>query len=195
MIKYKTIHKLLLLCIACCLSGCLGGTVAQQIARTVVTKLADKAVATAMDVDEDAPARAKRKSVELKDTVPDGRWVALSTGKFKSAQPEQPTVQTAPKEEKVKIAKANQLVQVELYNHLLAEEKTAIFEKARLIGSLNLPQKREWTLWHVATGSLNEQNELITFLIPPHFGKLPSGSVAVVELAQPGNLNIARYVE
>ncbi len=33
----------------------------------------------------------------------------------------------------------------------------------------------------------------VTFLIPPEFGKLPSSALAVVELASPGDLNIARY--
>ena len=36
-------------------------------------------------------------------------------------------------------------------------------------------------------------NKQITFLIPPHFGKLTSGSITMVELANPGELNIARY--
>jgi hypothetical protein len=34
---------------------------------------------------------------------------------------------------------------------------------------------------------------VITFLIPPEFGKLPSGAMTMVELASPGELNIARY--
>lgn len=40
----------------------------------------------------------------------------------------------------------------------------------------------------------NAQNsQLITYLIPPEFGKLPSGSLTLVELATVGELNIVRY--
>ena len=42
-------------------------------------------------------------------------------------------------------------------------------------------------------GMTEKDKKMITFLIPPEFGKLPSGTLAVVELAGPGDLNIARY--
>lgn len=118
----------------------------------------------------------------------------------------------------------NRLVQVELFNLLIGEEKAAVYTKAQLLGATSLPKQREWKLWRVATGgvknnaiktsaektntiksvstnnlALNNPNDstdsqqIITFLIPPEFGRLPSGGIALVEIASPGELNIARY--
>ncbi|HQQ34074.1 MAG TPA: hypothetical protein PLR90_09165 [Methylophilus sp.] len=91
------------------------------------------------------------------------------------------------------LAESRPLVSVEVLNFLPAEEKKAMYEKARLLGALNLPQEREWPRWHVAMGRIDTDNKLITFLIPPQMGKLRSGSRTVVELANIGDLNIARY--
>ena len=96
-------------------------------------------------------------------------------------------------ETRVAITEGNQLVRVELFNLLIGEEKNAIYEKARLLGATSLPQKREWQRWSVGTGLSQSDKKVITFLIPPEFGKLPSGSIAMVELASPGELNVARY--
>ncbi|PPD15197.1 MAG: hypothetical protein CTY27_05815, partial [Methylotenera sp.] len=84
----------------------------------------------------------------------------------------------------------------------------------QLLGATSLPKPREWKLWQVATGkikaeanhskvkhsevnqseaTLKQNQQLITFLIPPEFGKLPSGSLTLVEIANAGELNIARY--
>jgi hypothetical protein len=84
-------------------------------------------------------------------------------------------------------------VRVELFNLLIGDEKNAVYEQARLMGSTSLPQKREWALWRVGTGAIQENKKTITFLIPPQFGKLPSGAITMVELASPGELNVARY--
>ncbi len=91
------------------------------------------------------------------------------------------------------VAESRPLVKVEVLNFLPADEKKAIYEKARLLGALNLPQEREWPRWQVAMGRVDTDKKLITFLIPPQMGKLPSGSRTVVELANVGDLNIARY--
>lgn len=105
-------------------------------------------------------------------------------------------------ENKVAVVQSSQLVRVELFNLLIGEEKNAVYEQARLIGATSLPQKREWALWRVATGLIqdnylqignNSKKKPITFLIPPQFGKLPSGAITMVELAGPGELNIVRY--
>lgn len=101
-------------------------------------------------------------------------------------------------ENALQIIQSSQLVRVELFNLLIGEEKNAVYEQARLMGSTSLPQKREWALWQVATGAIQGGNiqtskKQITFLIPPEFGKLPSGAVTMVELASPGELNVARY--
>ena len=101
-------------------------------------------------------------------------------------------------ESTLQVIQSSQLVRVELFNLLIGEEKNAVYEQARLMGSTSLPQKREWALWRVATGAIQGGNiqtskKQITFLIPPEFGKLPSGAVTMVELASPGELNVARY--
>lgn len=106
--------------------------------------------------------------------------------------------ETTEMESQYEIIQSSQLVRVELFNLLIGDEKNAVYEQARLMGAASLPQKREWALWRVATGAIQASNiqtskKMITFLIPPEFGKLPSGAVTMVELASPGELNVARY--
>lgn len=101
-------------------------------------------------------------------------------------------------EGQIQVVQSSQLVAVELFNLLIGEEKDVIYEQARLMGSISLPQKREWQHWRVATGAIKSglhqpTKKIITYLIPPDFGKLPSGAVTMVELASPGELNVARY--
>jgi len=225
-----------------------GGTVAQQIARSIATSVADKAVAQAMDVDEDhssndnntqaqsasisqnpltepqnpsayAPgymqntqqpqtqlpsietlaAKSRMPSQEELDEFNE-RYVLASSGfktveQIQAEQAEAPLPYTAAqiaKEPEI-VVESHPLVRVEILNLLAAEEKQAIYEKARLLGALNLPQAQEWKLWRVATGRTEYGQKLITFLIPPQFGKLPSGAKAMVELAGKGDLNVARY--
>jgi len=101
----------------------------------------------------------------------------------------------------VAVVQSSQLVPVELFNLLIGEEKAAVYAKAKLLGASSLPKQQEWKLWRVATGAVktdvmhndNKNRKIITFLIPPDFGKFPSGSTALVEIASPGELNIARY--
>ncbi|HNV89122.1 MAG TPA: hypothetical protein PKL53_09190 [Methylotenera sp.] len=184
----------------CLLSGCLGGTVAQQIARSIATSVADKAVAKAMDVDEGSSNR-EPKSIKLKDTQPDDVWVAMATSGFQEVKPiaEPLPEQAEETETPIQVIQSSKLVRVELFNLLIGEEKAAVYEKARLMGATSLPKQQEWQRWAVATGAIKSSAEnengkkIITFLIPPDFGKLPSGAIAVVELATPGELNVARY--
>ena len=100
-------------------------------------------------------------------------------------------------ETRIAIIEGNPLVRVELFNLLIGDEKNAVFENARMLGAINLPKQREWQHWGVGTGAFVQDGEnakkIITFLIPPEFGKLPSGSIAMVELASAGELNVARY--
>ncbi len=195
-IKKHSLAKYIGIGIALCLlSGCLGGTLAQQIARSIATSIADKATANALDVNEDKAFKPQQ-NTKLEDRGPDARWMALATTRFNTAAP-RPKLLTAtvPKEVPIQILQANSLVRVQLYNLLIGEEKNIVFEKARALGSLNLPEKREWPSWHVATGVIEKENTPITFLIPPVFGKLSSGTFTMVELANPGELNIARYLQ
>jgi hypothetical protein len=103
-----------------------------------------------------------------------------------------PTAMPEP-EAPVQIVQANQLVHVEVFNLLIGAEKEAVYDEARMLGATSLPNKREWQRWQVGVGAIEHTKKVITFLIPPEFGKLPSGAIAMVEIAGPGELNIARY--
>ena len=186
----KPIKHILFVLFACQLSGCVGGPIAMQIASSIATRIADHAVANALDV-QDGPSNRK---VERKDTEPDDVWMAMATSGFRTVDPNsEPLPEVLPEEEQIQILQTNSLVRVELFNLLIGDEKIAVFEKARAVGALNLPDRKEWPRWNVATGMTEKDKKLITFLLPPEFGKLPSGALAVVELASPGDLNIARY--
>ena len=190
----KCFKLIVLLLAACLLSSCLGGPIVQQIASSIATRIADHAVANAMDV-QDGPSNRK---AESKPTEPDEVWMAMATSGFRTVEQNaalgtEPVAEAPPEEAPVQILQANSLVRVQLFNLLIGDEKNAVFEKARLIGALNLPNRREWPRWYVATGMIEKDKKVITFLIPPEFGKLPSGTLATVELAGPGDLNIARY--
>jgi hypothetical protein len=183
------------------LSGCLGGTVAQQIARSIATSVADKAVANAVEAEEkkDALIHAKYNGV-IQQTADDPYRNAMLTGRFATIQPVEeplPEYPTTEQEVPIVILKTNPLVQVELFNLLIGEEKDSVLEKARLQGALNLPSKDKWDAWNVATGRITSntkaKEKIITFLIPPEFGKPTSGSNAMVELYSAGDMNIARY--
>jgi hypothetical protein len=137
----------------------------------------------------------------LQETPVDPFMLAMANSAFQEVTPQDlkpiteplPTDETAEVETRVNIVQGNQLVPVELFNLLIGEEKNAVYEQARLMGSTSLPQKREWQSWRVGTGTTLHDKKIITFLIPPEFGKLPSGAVTMVELASPGELNVARY--
>jgi hypothetical protein len=230
MVKLVIITRYIALFAACCLlSACLGGTIAQQIVRSIATSVADKAMARAMDVDEDddyseaqytasanlsAENNAIQKgalqgsasqnstlkttstqNIQMQATEPDPYRVAFVNAGFEELKPisEPLPEHIAEVLTPIQVIQGNQLVRVELYNLLIGDEKNAVYEQARLVGATGLPQKNEWQSWKVGTGAIQKDKKIITFLIPPEFGKLPSGTVAVVELASPGELNIARY--
>ena len=190
------------------LTACLGGTIAQQIVRSIATSVADNAIATAMDVQEIEPINQfdrKPKSIILKDTVPDPYLIAFTNARFEQVKPiaEPLPEQLSEIETPLAVAISSQLVRVELFNLLIGAEKDAVYAKAQLMGATTLPKPREWKMWQVATGVITTEQaiknkaaknpQLITYLIPPEFGKLPSGSLTLVELATVGELNIARY--
>ena len=214
---FITFKYIALFSAVCVLSGCLGGSIAQQIVSSIATRVADRAVANAMDV-QDGPSNRKPdnsaynpyanstansnasvKNTVVQNTPPDPYQIAFVNAAFEpvkatseplyDSRPEQPEAV----ETRIAITKGNQLVRVELFNLLIGEEKNAVYEKARLLGATGLPQKREWQRWSVGTGLSQGDKKVITFLIPPEFGKLPSGTLTLVELAAPGDLNIARY--
>ena len=215
---FITFKYIALFSAVCVLSGGLGGSIAQQIVSSIATRVADGAVANAMDV-QDGPSNRKPdnsaynpytnsiassssasgKSAAVQNTPPDPYQLAFVNAAFESVKAtSEPLSDSRPEqaeevETRIAITEGNQLVRVELFNLLIGEEKNAVYEKARLLGATSLPQKREWQRWAVGTGLSQGDKKVITFLIPPDFGKLTSGSIAMVELASPGELNVARY--
>jgi hypothetical protein len=191
----------MIFCVAAATTGCLGGSIAQQIARSIATSVADKAIDNAVEA-EDKKERAKQPSLNalLYNPTPDPYRNAMLNMEFtpiKAITEPLPEYPTEPEEVPIVILKTNPLVQVELFNLLIGEEKTMVLEKARLQGSLHVPDKSEWQDWQVATGKVQSNShhtqDFIIFLLPPEFGKLPSGSIATVELASKGEVSIARY--
>ncbi len=144
-----------------------------------------------------------KRSIEVAQANPYN--IALANTAFEELKPvklkpiaEPLPAEAANTENRIEVIQSSQLVAVELFNLLIGEEKNAVYEQARLMGSISLPPKREWQHWSVATGIIKSSpdrpdKKIITFLIPPEFGKLPSGAVTMVELASPGELNVARY--
>lgn len=174
------------------LTGCLGGTIAQQIARSIATSVADNAIANAMDVNEDAQPKPNQ-SITLENRRPSDLALAISRTSFKKAEmpPQNKTVETYDNE--TQTIKSSALVHVEVFNIVIGKEKERYFERARIVGALNLPQQGEWQLWHVATGVIIDNRTTITFIVPPNLGKPVSGSKTIVELGNIGDIHIARY--
>lgn len=174
------------------LTGCLGGTIAQQIARSIATSVADNAIANAMDVNEDTPAQPKQ-SIALANRRPSDLALAISRTSFKKAETQSHNNAEEANEKKLLMIKSSALVHVKVFNIVIGKEKNTYFERARIVGALNLSQPEEWHLWHVASGEIIENETPITFIVPPTLGKPVSGSTTIVELSNIGDINIARY--
>lgn len=138
---------------------------------------------------------ANSRTIQLQETEVDDLSYMLATARFLPVKPVTEPLPAAAivSEEKIELVQANQLVRVELFNLLIGSEKIALLDEARLVGATNLPQKQEWKNWQVGVGAIEHSKKMITFLIPPEFGKLPSGAITMVEIAGAGELNIARY--
>lgn len=176
------------------LTGCLGGSIAQQVASSLAMRVADKITSDAIDAHQ-RKSEEERRNVVLKDTVPDEYWGAFVTSGFSTVSPvTEPLPADMPAADPAVAPQATRLARVEIWNLLIGEEKRSVLEKARRSGSSDLPPQSEWKHWQVATGALEgEKNKPIIFLIPPTFGRINSGEQAVVEMANLGELNVARY--
>lgn len=200
----QAINWLAVGCISLALCGCLGGTVAQQLARSMMMHGADKVTGAALDAKEKND-RLYAQKMPLKDTPPDPYQLAFINSAFETITPQvEPLPQQAAIEEDqpVQIIQETRLVQVEVWNLLVGDEKMRVLEKARLQGSTELPPKNEWPQWQVAVGATDAIStngkagnppQEITFLVPPEIGKMHSGVKALVELSSVGELNVARY--
>jgi len=184
------------------LCGCLGGTIAQQIARSVFLQATDQVTANAIDASE---AREKKAAQNrpLKDTPADPYKIAFLTSKFENVplQVEPlPEVDPTEVETTIQIVESTQLLEVEIWSLLIGDEKQHLLERERLKGSLMIPPKTEWEQWHLAVGQVANSNRTapIYFLVPPEFGKMRSGSKAIVEYSTTStskaeSLSVARY--
>lgn len=180
------------------LGGCVGGPIAHQLATSIIMRAADKAVSNSIENNIRAQEEAERNK-PLPDQMPDEYWAAFLTSGFAEVNPvveslPEQTNQASQEKKATSSPKVSQLVQVELWNVMLGEEKQAILEKARLVGASTIPPKNEWPKWKVATGAIADGDEKpLVFLIPPGFGRVSSGQHAVVELTGLGELHVARY--
>lgn len=184
------------------LTGCLGGTAAQQLVRAIFIQGADKATAAAVDAHNRNEKLAAQYQAPKNTELNDYQIIFLRSG-FEyvhpqiEALPQAPANAATPAEPAEKMLRVSKLVYVEVWNLLLGDEKQHQLEKASLQGSPLIPPREEWSQWYVAVGStenVSSGNKLaITFLIPPEIGKMRSGSKALVELPNNGELSIARY--
>lgn len=191
----QTVKCLVIGWVSLALCGCLGGTVAQQLVRSMLMHGADKVTAAAVEAGERNEKLAAQK-LPLKDSPPDEYKLAFINSGFEkvTAQVEPlPEVKIEDEEKTLELMQENPLVQVEVWNMLVGDEKQHLLEKARLQGSTSLPPKNEWQQWQIATGETLSNQRAITFLIPPGIGKLHSGAIALVELSGTDDMNIARY--
>ncbi|HEY9277373.1 MAG TPA: hypothetical protein VIO87_04145 [Methylotenera sp.] len=198
-LNYRLKYIALISLAALLLTGCFGGTVAQQLARSLFMHGADKATAAAVDAHERNEKRAAQYLVPNNAKLDDYQIAFLRSG-FEVTQPQIETLpQTAEQREPVsQELQVSRLVHVEVWSLLIGDEKQNLLEKSRLQGSQLIPPKEEWSIWHVAIGASNDLKtssnpEPIVFLIPPDLGKMRSGSKALVELPNKGELSIARY--
>ncbi len=176
------------------LTGCLGGSIAQQVASSLAMRVADKITSDVIDAQQ-RKNEEERRNIVLKDTVPDEYWGAFVTSSFSTISPvTEPLPTSMPAADQAVALQTTRLVSVEIWNLLIGEEKHSVLEKARRSGSSELPPQSEWKHWQVATGAWEgEKNKPIIFLIPPEFGRISSGERALVEMANLGELNVARY--
>ncbi|HSI38479.1 MAG TPA: hypothetical protein VK946_05360 [Methylotenera sp.] len=190
----QTVKWLAIGLVSSALCACMGGTVAQQLVRSILMHGADKVTTAAIEASERNDKLAAQK-MPLKDTPPDEYKLAfINSGFEKVTLQVEPLPEAKVEEEKsIEVMQETPLVQVEVWNLLIGDEKQRILEKARLQGSISVPPQNEWQRWQVATGESVGNQQTITFLIPPEIGKLHSGAIALVELSSTGELSVARY--
>lgn len=177
------------------LTGCFGGSIGQQLARSIAVQGADKITSDAFESQQRKEEEARR-TVVLKDTVPDEYWIAFANSAFLPAPQEGSPADNASAQKPAEAPhiEVTRFVRVELWNLVLGEEKRLILDRARNLPVTGAYPASEWQNWQVATGALEgEKDKPIIFLIPPGFGKVHSGEVTLVEMAALGDLNVARY--
>lgn len=175
------------------LNGCMGAPLAQQLLSSVVLNGADKIINNA----HEAQQREASNHRVMKDSPPDPYWASFVTAGFQRVAPiEEPLpALEKPAEQVNSTTEISPFVRVIVWNMLVGEEKLSVLEKAYASGSMDLPPKKDWGQLRVATGALEGEHDQqhIVFIVPPELGRLNSGQQTIVELGNPGDLNIARY--
>lgn len=177
------------------LTGCMGAPLAQQLLSSIVLRGADNIMANAHQAQERDALNHK----VMKDSEPDEYWGSFVTAGFQKITPiEEPlpnsTAQTEISTSSSLVVEVSPFVRVEVWNMLVGEEKRAVLEKAYAMGNRDIPPKEDWAKIRVATGALEGQEDSpIIFLVPNELGRISSGQQTIVELADPGDLSIARY--
>ncbi|MDZ4099193.1 MAG: hypothetical protein U1E13_10935 [Methylophilaceae bacterium] len=191
--KRQFTHALLLLLCCILLSGCMGAPLAQQLLSSVVLNSADRLMADAHEAQE----RDALNNRVLPNTEPDEYWGSFVTAGFRKITPiEEPLPASVRQDDAKSVAmlEVSPFVRVEVWNMLVGEEKQAVLEKAYAMGNKDIPPKEEWVGTRVATGALEgREDQPIIFLVPDELGRITSGQQTIVELADPGDLSIARY--
>lgn len=195
MIDTKQFSRVLVATSCLVLNGCMGAPLAQQLLTSVVMNGADNIVNNAYE----AQQREAINHRVLKDTPPDDYWASFVTAGFQNTSPiaESQPIIDAPmrKPNPEPLMQTSPFVRVEVWNMLIGEEKLSVLEKAYAAGSLHLPPKKDWGQLRIATGALEgRKDQPIVFLVPAEIGKLSSGQQTIVQLANSGDLSIARYV-
>jgi hypothetical protein len=191
-IAIKQLFKwLFIACLGFALSGCLGASVGQQVVQSILLHGADKATESAIEAHERNEAIQAKKNAKI-----DPYTLSFMNAKFEEVKPQiEPLPTTIAAEEEIAqpLIQESKLIQVEIWSLLAGVEKISALEKARLLGSPEIPAKAEWDQWQIATGAQKNSERPITFLIPPEMGKMRSGEKAMVELLPATELNMARY--
>lgn len=171
----------------------MGAPLAQQLLSSVVLNSADRLMADAHEAQE----RDALNNRVLPNTEPDEYWGSFVTAGFRKITPiEEPLPASVRQDDAKSVAmlEVSPFVRVEVWNMLVGEEKQAVLEKAYAMGNKDIPPKEEWVGTRVATGALEgREDQPIIFLVPDELGRITSGQQTIVELADPGDLSIARY--
>jgi hypothetical protein len=174
------------------LSGCLGAPLAQQLVSSVLLGSADNMMASAHHAQE----RDALNHTRLKDSLPDEYWGSFVTAGFQRITPieESLPISAAADRGASAGAQVSFFVRVEVWNMLIGEEKYAVLQQAYAMGNRDIPSEEDWGKVRVATGAQEgQEDQPIVFIVPDELGRIRSGQQTIVELAEPGNLSVARY--
>lgn len=196
----NAISLCLVVALAYLLGGCAGPFLAKQIASSVAWGMADKATAAVVEAQE--KKNNEPRHIDIMNTEPDPYLAKFLAIQFPDQQVEEVRIEPLPKELTAPepAVESNRLVSVEVWNVILGKDKQIILDRARFLNASHAIAENisfvdsDYKNWQVASGGLVGHKETaVTFLVPPDFGKVKSGDLAIVEIAPTGGIHIARY--